>query len=135
MALLRALDHIEEFDSRREGAFLAYLRRILINLITDEARRAGRRPGHQDLAEDLPSAAASPLEEAIGREALERYDAALAKLSEDQREAVILRIEMGYTYAELGEAIGASSADAARMTVTRAIARLAALMRTRDGMG
>jgi len=132
MAMLRALDHIEGFDSRREGAFLAYLRRIVMNLITDEARRVGRRPDQQELGEDLPSSEASPLEEAIGREALERYDSALARLSEDQREAVILRVEMGYTYARLGDALGAASPDAARMTVTRAIARLAALMRARD---
>jgi len=135
MAILRALDHIEGFDAKREGAFLAYLRRIVINLITDEARRTGRHPEQHDLTEDLASSEASPLEEAIGREALERYDAALANLSDGQREAVILRVEMGYTYAQIGDAIGATSADAARMTVTRAIARLATLMRVRDTTG
>jgi RNA polymerase sigma-70 factor (ECF subfamily) len=127
-AFLRTLDHIKEFDSRREGAFLAYMRQILMNLIRDEARRVGRRPEQQSLGDELASPGPSPLDEAVGHDALERYDAALMKLSEEQRQAVILRVEMGYTYPEIGEAVG-TTGDAARMTVTRSIARLGRLMR------
>jgi RNA polymerase sigma factor (sigma-70 family) len=129
MAILRSLDHMEEFDSRREGAFLAYLRRIIVNLIRDEARRIGRRPEREAMGDDLQAPGPSPLEEAVGQEALERYDAALAKLTDEQREAVILRVEMGYSYQQIGEALGSTSGDAARMTVTRAIARLGRLMK------
>ncbi len=132
MAILRALDHIEEFDSRREGAFLAYLRRILMNLIRDEARRVGRRPDQEPITDEFASHGPSPLEEAVGRDALDRYDAAMARLSDEQREAVILRVEMGYTYAQIGEALGGATADAARMTTTRAIARLGRLMSVRE---
>ena len=135
VAMLRALDHIEAFDSRREGAFLAYLRSILINLIRDEARCVGRRPEREELPEDLPSAGPSPLEEAVGREAMERYDAALDRLTEEQKEAVILRVEMGYTYAQIADAMTLASTDSARMMVTRAIVRLSKLMRPREVTG
>jgi RNA polymerase sigma-70 factor (ECF subfamily) len=135
MAILRSLDHMEEFDSRREGAFLSYLRRIVINLIRDEARRVGRRPEQEAMGDQFAASDASPLDEAVGREALERFDAALAKLSDEQREAVILRVEMGYTYRQIAEALGTTSGDAARMTVTRAIARLGRLMKVRDVTG
>ena len=129
VALLRALDHIEEFDPRREGAFMAYLRSILLNLVRDEARRVSRRPEQEEMGENLATSYPSPLEEAVGREALERYDAALDKLTKEQREAVMLRVEMGYTYAQIAEGMALASTDSARMMVTRAIARLGRLMR------
>jgi RNA polymerase sigma-70 factor (ECF subfamily) len=135
VAMLRALDHIEEFDSRREGAFLAYLRMILLNLVRDEARRVRRGPEREELPEEWPADGPSPLEEAVGREAMERYDAALDRLTKEQKEAVILRVELGYTYAQIAEAMELASTDSARMMVTRAIARLGKLMRPRDDRG
>jgi RNA polymerase sigma-70 factor (ECF subfamily) len=124
IALLKSLDHMKAFESRREGGFMAYLRKILMNQIRDEARRATRQPAREDLAEDLPDPAPSPLEETVGSEALARYEAALARLPEDDQEAVMLRIEMGLSYPELAEAIGSPSPNAARMKVVRAVARL-----------
>ncbi|HEU4332893.1 MAG TPA: sigma-70 family RNA polymerase sigma factor [Candidatus Eisenbacteria bacterium] len=132
VAMLRALDHIEAFDSRREGAFLAYLRSILMNLIRDEARRVKRRPEQDELPEDLATAGPTPLDEAVGREAMERYDAALERLTEEQREAVVLRVELGFTYAQIAEAMNLASTDSARMMVTRAIVRMSKLMRPRE---
>jgi len=132
VAILRALDHVEAFDSRREGAFLAYLRSIILNLIRDEARRVKRRPEQEELGDELASSGPSPLEEAVGREAMDRYDAALGRLTEEQREAVMLRVEMGYTYAQIAGAMNMASTDSARMMVTRAIVRLSKLMRPRE---
>ena len=65
---------------------------------------------------------------AIGNEALERYEAALARLNAGDREAVIARIELGQTYAEIASALGKPSTEAARMAVNRALARLARFM-------
>jgi len=49
------------------------------------------------------------------------------------REALVGRIELGLSYAELGSALGKPSADAARMAVGRAILRLSDEMtRTRS---
>jgi RNA polymerase sigma-70 factor (ECF subfamily) len=119
---------LEQFEPRREGAFLAYLRAILLNQIRDQARRAGRSPARGELSEDLPHPAPSPLEEAIGRETLERYEAALSRLTPEQREAVVLRAELGFTYPEIAEATGSPSANAARMLVTRGLVRMAEVM-------
>ena len=126
--LIRALDHVDRFEPRRPGAFLAYLRQILLNQLRDEIRRIKRRPVGSEPAEDLAADVPSPLEEAIGREALERYEAALGRLSPEHQEAVVMRIELGCSYAEIAEAIGSPSANAARMAVSRAVARLAELM-------
>jgi RNA polymerase sigma-70 factor (ECF subfamily) len=124
-SLLRALDRLEEFEPRHEGAFLAYLRRILLNRITDEARRAGRQPGLDELPQDLVCEDLSPLERVLGREAIARYEAALATLSPREQEAVVMRVEMGFTHQQIAEAIGSPSWNAARMFVSRALLRLA----------
>ena len=68
--------------------------------------------------------AESPLEHAIGREAVERYEHALARLRAEEREVIIARVEMGYTYPELAEILGKSTPDAARKAAQRALVRL-----------
>jgi RNA polymerase sigma factor (sigma-70 family) len=132
--IVRALNHIDSFEAERPGAFLAYLRRILLNQVLDEARRAKRRPGGTELPQDLKADGPSPLEEAIGREALKRYETALHRLKPEHHEAVVMRIEFGCSYAEIAEAIGSPSENAARVAISRALARLAELMRdVREG--
>ena len=128
VTLVRALNHVESFEPRREGAFLAYLRRILLNQIRDQARRAARGPVHEALDEQHPDTGPSPLEEVIGREALERYEATLARLAPEQQEAVVMRVEMGFSYPEIAEALGSPSANAARMMVARVLVRMAEVM-------
>jgi RNA polymerase sigma-70 factor (ECF subfamily) len=125
VTLIRALDHVTEFEPRREGAFLAYLRRILLNALRDEIRRSVRRPAEERLADDLADERPSLLELTIGREAVESYEAALTSLTEAQQEAVILRIEFGFGYQKIAEAVGSPSANAAQMMVSRALVRLA----------
>jgi DNA-directed RNA polymerase specialized sigma24 family protein len=71
----------------------------------------------------------SPLEQAIGAQALARYDAALAALEADEQQAIIGRLELGYDYGELAAALGKPSRDAARQAVRRAVLRLAERMR------
>jgi len=133
MTLLRALDGVKTFEPRREGAFLAYLRTILMNELRLALRRVDRGPQRESLPEDLPDAGPSPLAEAIGVEAAEAYEAALAALTEEQRQAVILRVEMGFTYQEIAEAMESPSADAARMLVARGMVRLSEMMREPAG--
>ena len=64
----------------------------------------------------------------MGRETLEAYEAGLMKLTDEQREAVVLRVEMGLTYQEIADAMESPSPNAARMLVARGLARLAELM-------
>ncbi len=130
--LLRAVNRINSFESRHEGALQAYLRQAVVNRIRDEVRRSGRSPMATALDDNERDAGASPLDLAIGREAVERYEAALARLRPDEREAIVLRVEMECSYLEVAQALGKPSADAARMTVSRALVRLAEEME-RDG--
>jgi RNA polymerase sigma-70 factor (ECF subfamily) len=128
VALLRALHNLDNFESRGEGAFLAYLRQILINAVRDEIRRTMRRPGHGPLFEQLTDRQPSALERAIGRERMDRYETGLERLEERQRQAVLLRFEFGYSHAEVAAAIGAPSANAARMVVARAVLSLSEVL-------
>jgi RNA polymerase sigma factor (sigma-70 family) len=128
-AVINALRNLDTLEIRTEGTLQAYLRRAVNNRIIDLYRRAGRRPARQEMPEDAASPAASPLEAAIGAEAVEAYERALATLSGADQEAIVLRVEMGLDFEEIATQLGKPSADAARMAVTRAIARLAAEMR------
>jgi RNA polymerase sigma-70 factor (ECF subfamily) len=132
MTLLRALNRLEHFESRGEGAFLAYLRQILLNEVRKESHRAARRGPHDTLDETLASPHASIVEHVIGAEEMERYQRALEELSEEQRVVVLLRLEFNYTHEQIADAIGKTSPDAARKMVVRAVAKLAAII---DGHG
>jgi RNA polymerase sigma-70 factor (ECF subfamily) len=131
-AIVKALRRLDSFEARGEGAFLAYLRQILLNQIRDEARRAKRRPQHQELKDDLYASLRSPLEEVIGKESLERYESALDRLPENQKQAVILRLDLGFRYREIAEAIGSPTPSAARFLVARGLAHLSRIMREND---
>lgn len=127
--LVRSLANLPRFQAQGEGAIQAYLRTAIINRIRDEVRRKGREPYAAPLDTSLADTNESPLEEAIGKQLLAKYDRALDRLTPDEREAVIARVELGSTYAEIAEALGRPSADAARMAVSRALVRLAEEMR------
>ena len=131
VTLLHALDKVERFEPRREGAFLAYLRRILLNQIRDQIRTARRRPIREALSEQVNAVGPSPLEEAIGNETFAAYEQALARLPEEQQEAIIMRVELGFTHQQVAEALGCPSADAARMLVARGLVRIAEVMHER----
>jgi RNA polymerase sigma-70 factor (ECF subfamily) len=123
-ALLQTFKRIEDFEARGVGSLHAYLRHAVLNRIRDELRRKARRPDFTDLDRALTSDVPSPLREAIGRDGLERYERALATLRAEDQEAIIARVEMGYTYQELAESLGKSSAEAARKATERALTRL-----------
>ncbi|HEY2433387.1 MAG TPA: sigma-70 family RNA polymerase sigma factor [Vicinamibacterales bacterium] len=124
--LLQTLKNLDAFEPRHEGALQAYLRQALMNRVRDEVRRVSRHGVTEEIAEDVhQDAGASPLEEAIGSEALARYEAALARLRPAEREVVIARVEMGHSYQQIAAGHGKASADAARMAVSRALLRLA----------
>lgn len=129
--LLRTFTKMKDFEVRGEGALQAYLRQAVLNRVRDELRRKGRAPLRADYDDALELVAeGSPLEETIGREAADRYQAALTRLRPGEREAVIGRLEMDYTYAELAQALGKPSAEAARKAARRALQRLAEEMKS-----
>jgi len=130
--LLQTFKRIGEFEPRGPGALQAYLRQAILNRIREELRRKGRRPDATDLDGLEVDSQLSPLEQAIGSEAIERYERALGRLRPEEQEALVGRIEMGYDYAELAEVLGKPTADAARKAAERALVRLVEEM-GRDG--
>ena len=129
--LIRAFKGWDRFEARGDGAIGAYLRQAVLNRMRDEIRRVKRQPERAELA-DGPTSAASPLEEAVGTETLERYERALAGLRDSDREAVVAAVEMHYTPEELAAVLGKPTANAARVAVVRALQRLAEEMRRLD---
>jgi RNA polymerase sigma-70 factor (ECF subfamily) len=124
--LTQTLRRIDAFEPRHEGALQAYLRQALVNRVRDEVRRVTRHPVAGALVEDAHvDSAASPLEQAIGQEAMERYETALERLKPEEREVIIARVELGQSYKQIAETHAKASPDAARMAVSRALLRLA----------
>ena len=127
--LLRTFRRIRDFEPRGVGALQAYLRQAVLNRIREELRRKGRRPDVTALDNGEEDGGESPLEQAIGHEAVEAYERALGRLRAEEREVVIARIEMGYTYEEMAEALDKPTPDAARKAAQRALVRLAEEMK------
>ena len=127
-ALMGTFKNLATFEHRTEWALQAYLRTAVTNRIRDELRRFQAQPRRDPLTESALDGEASPLELLAGRETFERYERALAALDDLEREAVIARLELGCSYHEIAALVEKPTADAARMTVTRALAKLAQLM-------
>jgi RNA polymerase sigma factor (sigma-70 family) len=123
-AILHTLNRLNAFEPRHAGALQAYLRQAVANRIRDEIRRATRRPAPVELSESQCDVSPSPLEHVIGREGVERYERALGRLRPADQEAIVARMELQQSYEEVAAALGKPSADAARVAVTRALARL-----------
>ena len=123
--LVGTIRNLDAFNPRHPGALQAYLRRALLNRLRDELRRVKQRRLVTGSGLELADHAPSPIEQAIGSELLERYEQALTRLNPADTEAIISRVELRMSYCEIANHLGKSSADAARMAVTRALERLA----------
>jgi RNA polymerase sigma factor (sigma-70 family) len=128
--LVKAIRNLRDFVVVGDHGFQNYLRSALANAIRDEIRKARNRPALDALDSAIPSDAPSPLERAVGRLRLQRYEAALLRLSPEERDAVVARLEFGFTHVELALAIGKRTPDAARKLCQKALARLLTEMST-----
>jgi RNA polymerase sigma-70 factor (ECF subfamily) len=123
--VLQAFKRVATFEPRGEGALQAYLRQAVMNRIRNEFRRLNRRPTAQPLDEEWAGDRTSPLDAAIHQEQRDRYEAALLRLTEPERELIVARVEVGLTYEEVAALTGKPSWNAARMATARALLRLA----------
>ena len=124
-AVMRALPKLESFEARHPGALQSYLRQAVQNRIYDEVRKVGTRPTGDELPEDMPDTTTpSILEQLIGKQGFERYERALKTLKPADQDAIVARMELQQSYEEVAIALGKPNANAARMAVTRALARL-----------
>ena len=113
---VRALDH--DPDTPR-----AWLFTVAANLARDEARRAGTRRRHLELVRGEPEPAApDPADELEAREREATVRAALARLSERDRE-VLLLWDAGLSYDDIARQTGLAR-SAVGTTLSRARRRL-----------
>ena len=123
------LQKIEGFEVRGAGALQAYLRQAVLNRLRDELRRKGRAPV---LSTEKGSTSRPPARRSRTRSEARRSSATsgAGPAPPEEREAIIARVEMDYSYAELAEILGKPTPDAARKAAQRALLRLAEEMKT-----
>jgi RNA polymerase sigma-70 factor (ECF subfamily) len=126
MAVLRRIDDIEV---RHQGALQAYLRQAVMNRIRDVIRQRDRRPTQTALPDHLQADETSPLDRLLGAERVARYEAAVQRLRDADREVIIGRFELHYSYEELTVVLNKPTVNATRVAVTRAMKRLVHEMR------
>jgi RNA polymerase sigma-70 factor (ECF subfamily) len=123
--MVAALGRLNSFVPQHDGALLAYLRTAILNRISTLAGRARRRGRSDDLDSGIVDPGPSPLEQAIGRETIARFEEALERLRPVDRDAIHLKIELDLPYEQIASALGKPTITATRMAVSRALARLA----------
>ena len=128
-AVFSAMRRLEAFEARHQGALQAYLRTAVMNRIRDVVRQQRNRPMQVEFPSTLEDREASPLEQAIGSQNVARYEDTIQRLRPGEREAIIGRLELQYSYEELALVLNKPSAAAARVAVMRAMRRLAEAMR------
>jgi RNA polymerase sigma-70 factor (ECF subfamily) len=132
--MLTAFDKLDGFAPEHDGALFAYLRTAVLNRVRSMARTARRRGDKVELGErDVADQAPSPLEAAIGRDTVDRYERAMARLRPEDRDAIHMKIELDLPYDQIREALGKKTLTAARMSVSRALVRLAREMHHHAG--
>ena len=105
---------------RGEGGLQAYLRQALMNRVRDYARQAGRRPVTTGLDTGMDPPARSPVEQAVGQQVLDRYEDALSRLRDMDRELVVARVELGLDVDEIAAAFDKPTPAGTRKAVARA---------------
>jgi RNA polymerase sigma-70 factor (ECF subfamily) len=134
-AFIRLYESAGQFDGR--SRFSTWFYRILVNLCIDHQRKnrwwkrmaplASPGDDPDQRAFDPPSSEAGPDDEAMLKQSISRLRPALAKLSPQQRAAVLLQTQEGFTSREIGDVLKCSEATA-RVHVHRGIAQLRKLI-------
>lgn len=126
-SMLQTFRRLDLFEVRRRSALRAYLQQAIQNRIRDELRHVARMPA-TDISDDLVDARPSALDDVIRRQTEKRYKDALARLRAEDRELIVGRFELEYSFEQLALASRRRSPAAARMALSRAITRLIAEM-------
>ena len=126
--LMTALSSLQVFEYRGAGSLWRYLRKIGLQRACEENRKyLGRPQALQDSA-TLGSLCAresqDPAEMVSAKEASEAFEAALCQLDDQVHGALLLRIELGFSYDDIAVESGYPSADAARMAIGRGLHKL-----------
>jgi RNA polymerase sigma-70 factor, ECF subfamily len=124
VAVLRALPAYRD----QGRPFSAFLYAIAAHKVADAQRAASRdsRVAASDALLDQPDAAPGPEQQAVAIDLARRLSALLGRLSDTQREIILLRVAVGLPAEEVGAVVG-MSAPAVRVAQSRALARLRTL--------
>jgi len=124
-SVISVFRRLETFEPRHRGALQSYLRQAIRNRIKDEIRHASRLPRFTEVDTGAATTTLDPLDGLMAEERHRRYSAALGRLPDGDREIVVARLELGYSYEQVALATGRPTKAAARMATRRAILRLA----------
>jgi RNA polymerase sigma factor (sigma-70 family) len=124
-AVLHLIARSQAFEPTTAEATLAYLRKTVLNLVRDEARRLARRPASSELTDDLPEAAESPLDRLILEQTYEHYRQALATLKPRDRILIIASLEKDWSVQDITDRLPMKSVPATRVALSRGLQRLA----------
>lgn len=119
---LRMFGGIGRFDGT-EGRFRSWVFAIAHNLVIDERRRRGRRPGQVELTDDEGSSSPGADDAALVALGDDRVRALLAGLPPDQRDVLLLRIVADLSIEETAAALG-KKPGAVKSLQHRAVATL-----------
>jgi RNA polymerase sigma-70 factor (ECF subfamily) len=113
------------------GRFKSLIYTVTRNLALNERRRRGRKyVAKVGLSEMDPAGRPQrPLNTLVRGEERAGLKAALASLSDDLREAFLLKETRGFTYAEIGKTMGLHP-DAVRRRVAKALTRLREILKS-----
>lgn len=136
---LQALRTLDRFEYRGVGSFWWYLRRIALNRLNDVyrgSRAATSLEGltEEDPAQDPPALERSLMSGLVAREHLEIFERSLERLSDKNREALVMRLELDMSYRSIAEECGYPTEDAARAAIKRALRKVYEEMK-RGGAG
>jgi RNA polymerase sigma-70 factor, ECF subfamily len=143
--MLKAHRHFAQFQGGNEAELVAWLRQILARNLADLAKRyrtSSRRLTQEESLDDVLASATrslrtiasgngpTPSQSAQRRELGVVLADALAELTADDREVLVLRTLEGHDWAEVARALD-RSADAARLLWARALKKLRPLIEAR----
>ena len=124
LALLRALPKYRD----QGRPFTAFVYAIAANKVID-AQRAAVRAAVAEPVESMmeePDHTPGPEQQALATDLARRLSGLLSRLTDTQREIVLLRVAVGLSAEEVGDVVGMSAA-AVRVAQSRALARLRTL--------
>ena len=122
--VLSGIRQLHRLELRHEQAFLSYLLTSIRHRIVDEIRRTRRQPALVLVDDWNVDPAVSPLQRLITRQNLRRYGKALARLTDHDRQLIVLRLVRGLSCLDVANRLGMPSEAAVHMAVKRALQRL-----------